>query len=68
MGQNKLPRLLPPSADDPHHPFYQRIIAGGRVWRNDPINGVQEWLDLHRLDDDPTKIMLYGYKDLSIPA
>ncbi|OIQ72189.1 hypothetical protein GALL_461850 [mine drainage metagenome] len=58
----------PPGLNDPHHTFYQCIASGGRVWRNDPLNGIQEWIDLERLEGDPTKIMLYGHKDLSIPA
>ena len=57
----------PPEPNAPHHAFYQHIAAGGRVWRDDPKNQVREWLDLAKHDGDPSKILLYGYKDLSLP-
>jgi len=56
-----------PSQESPHRPFWEHIKAGGRVWRDDRLNGKQEWLDLNSLGGDANKIQRYGYRDLSIP-
>lgn len=57
-----------PSKDSPHRQFWEHIKGGGRVWRDDPLNNVQEWLDLERLGGDANEIQRYGYKNLSIPG
>lgn len=59
-------RLGRPKPSDPHRPFFDAICAGGRVWRDDPQNNVQEWLDLEKLGGDPSEIRLYGFKNLSL--
>lgn len=56
-----------PSKESEHRKFWEHIKAGGRVWRDDPLNNVQEWLDLQSLDGDVNAIVKYGYKNLSIP-
>lgn len=55
-----------PSPADPHHVFWGHLKAGGRVWRNDRLANIAEWLDLAKLGGDPNKIVTYGYKDLSL--
>lgn len=57
-----------PSNESPHRKFWEHIKAGGRVWRDDPLNKVQEWLDLERLGGDANEVQRYGYNNLSIPA
>ena len=56
-----------PSKEDPHRKFWEHIVAGGKVWRDDPRNNEREWLDLDRLGGDPNEIRRYGYNNLSIP-
>lgn len=55
-----------PGANSSHRKFWEHIKAGGRVWRDDPLNKVQEWLDLDRLGGDPDEIQRYGYTNLHI--
>ena len=55
-----------PSPQAPHYVFWQHLKAGGRVWRNDPLNNVAEWIDLAKLEGDPNKTVIYGYKNLSL--
>ena len=55
-----------PSKESPHRRFYDHLIAGGKVWRDDKLNGKQEWLDIEALGGDASKITSYGYNDLSI--
>ncbi|CAE6795061.1 hypothetical protein R70006_05033 [Paraburkholderia domus] len=59
-------RFRDPSRSSPHYEFWTHIKAGGRVWRDDTSNDVQEWLDLKRLGGDPNEIQRYGYANLSI--
>ena len=59
-------RFRVPSIDSPHRKFWEHLKAGGRVWRDDRINGVKEWLDLERLGGDANEINRYGHKDLSL--
>ena len=42
-------QFLPPSPADPHHLFWAHLRNGGRVWRNDPLNNIAEWIDLATL-------------------
>lgn len=56
-----------PNAGSAHRKFWEHIKAGGRVWRNDPQNQIQEWIDLERLGGDPNEIQRFGYNNLSIP-
>ena len=56
-----------PSTDSIHFKFYIHIVNGGRVWRDDKLNKIQEWMDLESLGGDASKITLYGYQDLTIP-
>lgn len=58
--------LGPPSKTNAHYPFWQHIKAGGRVWRDDALNSVQEWIDLERLGGDANEIQRFGFNDLSI--
>ena len=51
--------------NEPHYSFVQHIKAGGRVFRNDPQNNVQEYLDLERLDGDANNVRMYGYSNLT---
>ena len=60
-------RFRSPSPTSPHFKFWEQIRKGGRVWRNDRLNGVQEWIDLDRLGGDANEIQGFGYMDLSIP-
>ena len=55
-----------PSKESPHRKFYDHIMSGGKVWRDDKLNGRQEWLDIEALGGDASKIAHYGYNDLSI--
>lgn len=55
-----------PSKESVHRKFWEHIKAGGRVWRDDPLNNVQEWLDLERLGGDANEIQRYGYNNLTI--
>ena len=57
-----------PGKESPHRKFWEEIKAGGRVWRDDPVNKAQEWLDIERLGGDANEIQRYGYANLSIPA
>lgn len=59
-------RFSPPRPSSEHFPFYEAVRRGDRVWRDDPLNNVQEWLDLERLRGDATEICRYGCKDLSL--
>lgn len=52
----------------PHYLFWVHIKNGERVWRDDKLNHVQEWLDLTSLNGDANSIKKYGYQDLSIRA
>jgi len=54
------------SSLNPHKKFYDHILNGGKVWRDDKLNNVQEWIDINTLGGDATKIRKYGYNDLSI--
>lgn len=56
-----------PSKGNPHRKFWEHIRQGGRVWRDDPLNGVQEWIDLESLGGNANAIQQYGYTNLSIP-
>lgn len=38
--------LRPPEPGDQHYPFYRALLTGKRVWRDDKLNKVQEWLTL----------------------
>lgn len=69
MSQEKnagTPKFNTPSPVNPHYEFWEHIKAGGRVWRSDPANDVQEWIDLNTLDGDANAIQRYGYKNLSL--
>lgn len=55
-----------PKQGDPHRKFWEHIQAGGRVWRDDPMNHVREWLDLKRLGGNANNIVQYGYSNLTI--
>lgn len=57
---------MKPTSESAHYPFWIHIKNGGRVWRDDKLNHVREWLDLQKLDNDPDKITLYGSNDLCI--
>lgn len=48
-----------------HQKFIDHIISGGKVYRNDPLNDVKEWLDLSKLDNDANNITQFGYMDLT---
>lgn len=61
-----MPITREPDKNSPHRPFWEHLKAGGRVWRNDAMNGKREWLDLAALGGDPNNIKLYGYLDLSL--
>jgi hypothetical protein len=56
-----------PSQESPHRKFWEHIKRGGRVWRNDSLNGIQEWIDLDCLGGNADEIQRFGYNDLSIP-
>lgn len=51
-----------------HRKFWECIKAGGKVWRDDRLNGVQEWLDLARLGGDANEVQRYGFNDLHLIA
>lgn len=57
-----------PQKGSPHRKYYDHLVAGGKVWRDDKLNGKQEWLDLEALNGDASNILKYGYHDLSIPV
>lgn len=66
MGEKT--RFREPGAENPHRKFWEHIKAGGRIWRNDPLNNVQEWLDLKQLVGDANEIQRYGFVTLHIPG
>jgi len=51
-----------------HQPFYDHLLAGGKVWRNDPLNHIQEVLHKsnERFKEDLTAITMLGYSDLMV--
>lgn len=62
-------RLRPEvSPKDSHYPFYCALKAGEKVWRNDPLNNIREWLTLDHpsIQGDPANITNFGYNDLSL--
>ncbi len=59
-------RFQEPQPGSPHRPFWEHIKEGKNIWRDDKLNGIQEWLSLKDLNDDPNEIVRFGYKDLSI--
>lgn len=49
-----------------HRPFYEHLLKGGTVHRDDKLNNVEEDLTLESLDGDASRVRLYGYLTLSI--
>lgn len=51
----------------PHYPFYCALRDGKRVFREDKVNDITEWLTLEHpgIQGNPGNIAYYGYKDLS---
>jgi hypothetical protein len=58
----------PLEATNHHYPFYQELLKGGKVWRDDKLNGIKEWLTLDHpgIQDNAANISYFGYKDLSL--
>jgi len=52
-----------------HYPFYKELQNGGKVWRDDPRNGIQEWLTLDHPDihGNAANITRFGFQNLSLP-
>lgn len=59
----------PPEPTSEHHPFFLELQRGGRVWRNDKLNDVREWLTLDHpgIQGNPANVCYFGYRDLSSP-
>jgi hypothetical protein len=52
--------------NDPHKKFFDHLLSGGTIYREDKLNNVQEFLTIADLEGDATKILGYGYSDLHI--
>ena len=66
MNSCRCDRLAEP--EHTHRVFWEHLRAGGVVWRNDPLNGVQELLTKEKVIEEKgcvCKIGHYGYNDLS---
>lgn len=50
----------------PHKKFYDHLVAGGTIYRDDKLNDKQEFLTLADLGGEAIKIVGYGYNDLHI--
>ena len=59
-------RFPPPAQCSPHRPFYDALLSGKSVLRDDRLNNVKERLTLRSLDGDASQICLYGYLTLSV--
>ena len=57
-------RMHKPLPDSPHRAFYEHLLKGGSIWRNDRANNVREWINLSSLGGDAARIGLYGHRDL----
>lgn len=49
----------------PHYQFYKHLKNGGKIWRRDELNGVNEVLTEKSIGG-ADRIRLFGYLDLSI--
>jgi hypothetical protein len=49
-----------------HQQFYNHLKNGGKVWRNDPLNDIQEVIaaDSPTLKGDLSEITRFGYTNL----
>lgn len=56
--------LTPPDPISDHYHFYQHLLAGGIVERNDSLNGAREVLAASTMAGGPASISRYGYRDL----
>lgn len=55
-----------PQQYSPHRPFYDHLLKGGIVFRDDKTNGKQEWIDIRTLGGDAAEIQRYGYLNLQM--
>lgn len=60
--------LRKPEPGDQHYPFYRALLEGKRVWRDDKLNKVQEWLTLShpQIDGKAENILFFGCNDLKV--
>jgi hypothetical protein len=49
-----------------HQPFYEHLTNGGKVWRRDPLNRINEVLSAKSFMGECNKITKFGYKDLMV--
>ena len=52
--------------NNPHKKFFNHLIAGGKIFRDDKLNRIQEVIDINTLKGNAMNIIYYGYKDLTI--
>jgi hypothetical protein len=50
----------------PHKKFFDHLLNEGTIYRDDKLNNEQEYITLRDLEYDATKILRYGYNDLTI--
>ncbi len=64
MSTTSNPRA--PQPGEAHHLFYAHLLEGGKVYRDDPLNGVKEVLSLESLEGNAAKVIYYGYRNLEL--
>ena len=57
--------LEEPSLTSPHRNFYEHLKNGGKIFRDDKLNGIQEVIGLYNLDGIAANIQYFGYLDLT---
>jgi len=55
-----------PDKESSHFRFYEHLLNGGTLYRDDKLNGKQEFITANSLGGDLGRIQFYGFQDLSI--
>jgi hypothetical protein len=58
--------MNPITPDSPHFVFYQHLLNGNRVFRDDAANGVREYINLKKLNGDAAGIGKFDVETLKI--